>query len=63
MFWVSFLRTRYKGGGGCEYGSEPSGSIRGGEFLEKLAEKYQLLDKTVMESECMLNQSSLLRSL
>jgi len=44
---------------GWEYGSEPFGSIRGGEFCEKLAEKYQFLDEPVMELEGMLNQSNL----
>jgi hypothetical protein len=40
--WVSFLWTGYIMGRelGCEYGSEHFGSIRGGEFREKLAEKY-----------------------
>ena len=50
------------GVGGCEYGIEPSDSIRGGEYREELAEKYQLLDETVMELEGWLHLSSFLRS-
>jgi hypothetical protein len=36
------LRIR-TGGGFCEHGNEPSGSIKGGEFLDYLSD-YQFLE-------------------
>jgi hypothetical protein len=41
QFYQDRLEWVGGGGGGCEYSSEPSGSIRGGgEFHEELEEKY-----------------------
>jgi hypothetical protein len=34
MDWIELDRDREKVAGNCEYGNEPSGSIKRGEFLD-----------------------------
>jgi hypothetical protein len=33
--WIHLAQDRGQWGGGCEHGNEPSGSIKGGEFLDR----------------------------